>query len=316
MTDTGVLLRDPPALRARIFVRRKRLHLQRVALKRAARRGGVDEPPVRPVFVIGCPRSGTTLLFRLLRGHPGLRALPGEGHLFWATYQHPRDKGWGSDRATAEDVIPGEPRLIYTGISRVGGTGRFLDKTPRNSLKIPYLASLFPDATFVLLKRDGRPTVSSLIEGWTVRHGVSYTLPEPLHLKEYRGRLWSYVLPPGWREWASTSVAEVAAFQYVSCYETALGDLAVLPKERVVSLGFEELLSDPQGAMVALLDRLSLQIDRGVMEMASNLDRHPVQTNSPPREGKWKERMHLLEPVLDRITPTMRRLGYEVEVDA
>lgn len=303
---------DPLKARAKVFVRRRRLHAHRLWLKTIAAARGTDQPPSRPVFVVGCPRSGTTLLFRLLRRHPELSAPLGEGHVLWSTYQHPRDKGWASDRATAEDIKEGEARYLYTGIRSFAGEARFLDKTPRNVLKIPYLASLFPGASFVLLKREARATVNSLIEGWEVRHGVSYRLPQQLDLAEYRGDRWSYVLPPGWRQVAGTSFADVAALQYRASYETALDDLARLPSGSVTCLKFEQLLEDPIGTMGTLLDRLELERVAEVMEMAGNLEAHPVQTNSPPRPEKWRAREDQILRIMPAVAPTMSRLGYEV----
>lgn len=301
---------DPLSLRVDIFARRRRLHAYRRYLRTLAAARGIDEPPSRPIFVIGCPRSGTTLLFRLLKCHGSLRGLHGEGHVLWSAYQHPRDKNWSSDRATAADIRSGEARYLYTGIAEIAGTRRFLDKTPRNSLKVSYLASLFPDATFVLLARDGPATVSSLIEGWKLRHGVSYRLPLELRLAEYRGRYWSYVLPSGWRYRVNTSIAEVAALQYVSSYETALDDLASIRSDRVVLIRFEDLLRDPVPEITRLSGRLELAPSEPMIDMASHLESHPVQTTSPPRPGKWRDRAEEIAGIRDLIAPTMERLGY------
>lgn len=303
---------DPPRLRAEVWVRRRRLHAHRLWLRAVAAAAGTDEPPERPIFVVGCPRSGTTLLFRLLRRHEALGAPHGEGHVLWNTFHHPRGSGWSSDRVVA--VAPGERRYVYTGVRRLSGGARFMDKTPRNVLKIPYLAQLFPGARFVLLKRNGPATVSSLIEGWTVRHGVSYRLPEPLRLAEYRGRFWSYVLPEGWRRWASTSIAEVAAFQYASSYDTALADFAAHPELPLTEVVFEDLLDNPLDEARRLLEELDLPPSARVMDMAANLGAHPVQTNSPPRPEKWRERADEIGRVLPLVAPTMERLGYDARV--
>lgn len=315
MSARDVMVTDPLALRAGTFVKRRRLHLQRLLLRAEAATRGTDEAPRQPIIVVGCPRSGTTLLFRLLRRHEALGSPRGEGHVLWNTFHHPRMHEWSSDRVVAEDIRPGERRYIYTGVKRLSRGARFLDKTPRNSLKIPYLRALFPDAVFVLLKRNGPDTVSSLIEGWTVRHGVSYRLPEPLRLREYHGRLWSYVLPPGWRDVAGTSIAMVAAFQYVSSYETALDDMASLPPEARYDIVFEDLLEDPLEQTASLLEALGLPPSEGVMDMARNLGAHPVQANSPPRPEKWRLRAGQIASVLADITPTMARLGYSTRVE-
>lgn len=306
------MIEDPARVWLGNAKRRNLRRLQRLWLHGVAAVRGTDEPPSRPIFVVGCPRSGTSLLFTLLRRHDDVRSLPGEGHVLWSTYQHPRLKGWSSDRLTAEDIRPREPRYLYTGVRRIAGAHRFLDKTPKNVLRMPYLAKLFPDARFVLLKRDGRATVSSLIEGWRVRQSPSYRLPERLQLSDYQGRMWSYILPPGWRDWTHTSIAEVAAFQYVSSYEIALDDTNALKPDAVVELAFEDLVRNPVDEVARLLDRLELGPSSRVTEMAQDLGAYPVMANSPPRPDKWRDRSNDIERVLPQIAPTMARLGYDV----
>ena len=55
------------------------------------------EPPVQPILVIGCPRSGTSALQELLVRSPELASVHNEGHILWDAYHHPRDRGWDSD---------------------------------------------------------------------------------------------------------------------------------------------------------------------------------------------------------------------------
>ena len=266
-------------------------------------------PPVRPVFILGCPRSGTSLLYALLRRHEGLASPTGEGHLLWNAYQHPRLKDWSSDRATQEDIKPGERDFLYGAIRQIAGGRRFLDKTPKNTLRLPYLAALFPGARFILLCRDAPATVASLIEGWEVRQSPSYRLPVRLNLAEYRGRLWSFVLPPGWQDLVDTTIAEVAAHQYASCYTTVLDDIERVPAS-VVPLRFEDLLERPEVEVPRLLDHLELPPSTPVLNMAADLASHPVQSNSPPAPDKWRRRAAEIHAVLPLTEPAARRLGY------
>lgn len=300
------------SLRVRLGMRKRRVATvaQRARLRLAAARRGTDVPPRAPVFVLGSPRSGTSLLFKLLGRHPELRSLGGEGHVLWNTYQHPRLKGWSSDRAVAADVSEPERRFMYRSVSALVGTRRFLEKTPKNMLRIPYLEELFEDARYVFLKRDGRAVVNSLIEGWEVRQSPVYRLPQPLELDDYRGRLWSFVLPPEWRTWAKTSIAQVAAFQYASSYDFALADLGQVPPQRVVELRFEDLLERPLEETARMLAGLELPPAPEVEEVAANLAGNVVQSNSPPRPDKWKERGDRIAAVMPMVEPTMRRLGY------
>ncbi len=289
-------------------------YVQRLRILRAkivAAPNAQIDPPRRPIFIIGAPRSGTTLLFHLLRGHESLRSLPVEGHVLWGAYQHPRLKAWSSDRAVADDIRDHERRYVYAGIGALAGESTFLDKTPKNALKVPYLIDLFPDARFVFLKRDGRAVVSSLIEGWRMRRGISYRLPVKLHLADYRGPFWCYLLPPGWRDLVRTSIAEVAAHQYVSSCETALDDLRVLPSERRVDVVYEELVSHPVDEARRLMDQLELAESEPVVDFARHLADHRAGAISAPRLGKWRDRAREIEPILPTIGPTMSRLGYE-----
>src|SRR6266511_4078160 len=79
-----------------------------------------DRPPARePIFIVGSPRSGTTLLFELLRRSPGVGALPGESHLLSEPF-HPTARGFETTHELrAEDVAPNEPRAVRWMIDRI-----------------------------------------------------------------------------------------------------------------------------------------------------------------------------------------------------
>jgi len=309
--------RHPSSLGASYRYVRK-LTYERVGILRhklVVRDPELRRPPARPIFVVGCPRSGTTLLFQLLRCHENVRALPGEGHVLWNAYQHPRLKGWTSDRATGADIRPGEAGYLYAAINRLAGGFRFLDKTPKNVLKIPYLAALFPDASFVLIKRDGPGTVSSLIDGWKARRGISYRLPIPLHLADLpRTRLWSFVLPQGWRQVVGTSIAEVAALQYVDSWETALTDVRALPAGSWTVVSYEDLVADPVRESRRLLEVLELPASDQVEAFARRLPHNPVAAITPPAPGKWRRNAEDILRIYPSIAPTVARLGYETGV--
>jgi len=306
------------SVRERLRFAQRKLDRDRRRLSIRVRTARREPLPVRrPVFVLGCPRAGTTLMFALLRRHPALGGFHTEAHLLWEAYQHPARHGWSSDRSTAGSIGRGEAMFLARVIGRVAGDRRFLDKTPKNALRVPYLEALFPDASFVFIHRDGRATVSSLIEGWTARRGVSYRLPERLRLDDYGGRYWSYILPPGWRDLIGTSIAEVAAFQYRVANEMAIDDLDRLDPARVVKVAYEDVVGRPQAVVDDLLRRLDLAPASEVSAFARELDRHLVSSISPPRADKWRARSEQLAPVMHVVEPMMRRLGYtDVEVVA
>jgi hypothetical protein len=212
----------------------------------------------------------------------------------------------------ATDIAQAEPNFIYTAIDKVANGGRFLDKTPKNSLRVPYLNALFPDAMFIFLHRDGRANVASLIEGWNARHGISYRLPLRIDLGSVRGRYWSYLLPPEWRSAAQTTVEQVAALQYRMANETALDDLKLIGSDRAVRIGFEEFLARPRVVTARLFGLLGISQSDRMNQFAASLGEHIVSSVTPPRPDKWRDRVAQLERVLPEVAPTMQRLGYEV----
>jgi hypothetical protein len=61
---------------------------------------------IKPVFIIGAPRSGTSLLQKILRGHSAFWSLPSESDIVWDQFCHPRLRGWESEAMEAEDITP------------------------------------------------------------------------------------------------------------------------------------------------------------------------------------------------------------------
>lgn len=157
-----------------------------------------DIGPNPHVFVVGCPRSGTTLLRRLLNAHPELCIPKAETHWIPKFYQ----KGHGLDanrRVTKDfiDVLLDYPKFRKFGIGRtqlvelLGGSeavdypqfvARILDhygktrgkrlvgdKTPGYARHVPLLHQLFPAARFIHVIRDGRDVALSLLS-WERLH--------------------------------------------------------------------------------------------------------------------------------------------------
>src|SRR5213083_3056794 len=74
------------------------------------------KPPERPILVIGCPRSGTSVLLDVLLRSTQLGSIHNEGHILWQPHHHPKDRGWDSDRLGAQDVGERERDYVYLAI--------------------------------------------------------------------------------------------------------------------------------------------------------------------------------------------------------
>jgi len=116
------------------------------------------------VFLLGFPRSGTTLLEQVLASHPDIEALEERDTLADAA-----DAFRGADGLAALAAAPqaeiSRLRAAYWGrVGREGAQVRdkvFVDKMPLNTFRLPIIAKLFPDARVLFARRDPRDVVLS-----------------------------------------------------------------------------------------------------------------------------------------------------------
>jgi hypothetical protein len=130
----------------------------------------------RPIFIIGCARSGTTLLRMILDSHPRISC--GEETKFLADLEpivgaHQRLlASYGFDRAWWLDRI----RDMYGGFQAAylerRGKARWAEKTPSYTLHLAFVEELYPDAQYIHIIRDGRDVVASFRDRWGYRSGV------------------------------------------------------------------------------------------------------------------------------------------------
>jgi LPS sulfotransferase NodH len=181
---------------------------------------GVD----RPVIVLGCPRSGTTLLQVAVHAHPRM-ALPPETWLLVDAYRRRLDFGDLTERAGRERVaewvlarrktrdlgldavqlrqriVSAPPTLgsclgtVLQAYAERFGKTRWGDKRPGYYQDVRVLLRLFPDAQFVHVVRDGRDCVASLKRMPWWRTGSSNAVATWVEALEL-GRHWSRKLGP------------------------------------------------------------------------------------------------------------------------
>jgi len=260
----------------------------------------------RPIFVVNPPRSGSSLLFETLSQSPTLMTVGGESHALIegvdALGVHARN--WDSNRLTAEDADPevvAQLRARFAAALRDrtgrsaprGARVRMLEKTPKNALRIPFLAAAFPEARFVYLYRDPREVLASMMEAW--ESGRFRTYPK---LPGWEGeRPWSMLLTPGWRELARLPLNEIVAAQWAAATAIMLDDLdRIAPDRRVVSR-YDALIAEPDAEVRRLAQALDFVWER---KLGAEL---PVasHTVSAPREDKWKKREAEIMAVLPSI---------------
>jgi tetratricopeptide (TPR) repeat protein len=111
-----------------------------------------------PVFVLGFPRSGTTLLEQMLDAHPGFQAMDERAFIHELTERMElAGQPYPSALATLTDTEADQLRAVYAamvhGVVPDLGERRLVDKNPLNMLCLPMIARLFPEARIILCLR-------------------------------------------------------------------------------------------------------------------------------------------------------------------
>ena len=122
------------------------------------------------VFIVGSERSGTTILGEILNLHPDISQWY-EPYFVWDKYF--RNKS--HDERTEEDATPEIIKQIYKDFEIFRKKNKcpvIVDKSPRNSLKIPFIQKIFPNARFIHLLRDGRDVTLSINKEWIRRKKI------------------------------------------------------------------------------------------------------------------------------------------------
>ncbi len=261
-------------------------------------------PPTfrNPIFIVAAPRSGSTMLFEALQKNNDLWTIGDESQREVESIPtlHPENRGYDSNRLSTEDYTPQIGALLMDAfmnrLQNAAGSSyqqtpeefrpssiRFLEKTPKNSLRIPFFRRMFPNAKFIFLHRAARPNIGSMIDAWESQRFVTYA-----RLPDWRGPKWSLLLPPAWSSMRGRPIPEIAAWQWAQTNEQIMHDLSTLPRADWTHLSYESLLDNP----AEMLQRLCqfAEIPYGPrMQAIANQD-FPLSryTFTAPNEDKWK----------------------------
>jgi sulfotransferase family protein/aspartyl/asparaginyl beta-hydroxylase len=269
----------------------------------------------RPVFIIAAPRSGSTLLFETLAVSHDVATIGGEGHLLIESMPElqPGAPGIESNRLIAshatDDIAARVRAQILAQLQDARGQRvppdaalRFLEKTPKNALRIPFFNHLFPDARFIVLWRDPCENLGSIIDAWRSGNWKTYN-----GLDGFDGP-WSLLLPPGWRALNGRPLEEIAATQWDTTNRIILDDLAWLPGERWTVVQYADLLSTPADTVRRLCAFMDVPFDDALAQRAASPLPHARYTLTAPDPQKWRRHEAAITRVLPTLDTTLQRL--------
>ncbi|MBL8554144.1 MAG: sulfotransferase [Phenylobacterium sp.] len=139
-----------------------------------------DDAPKAHVFLLGFPRSGTTLLEQVLASHPDVEALEERETLEEAQrafLSQPQDLIRLARAGEAELAPLREAYWARVKAEGANPAGKvFVDKHPLNTFRLPLILKLFPDARILFARRDPRDVVLSCFRRRFTMSGSAYQL--------------------------------------------------------------------------------------------------------------------------------------------
>ena len=247
------------------------------------------------VFLIGFPRSGTTLLEVILEGHPDVVTLEERELFLDCALRYMGDVQDLHALANAtEDELDVYRAAYWQAVRSCGVEPRgktFVDKYPLNILKLPLIARLFPHAKILLARRDPRDVVLSCFRR---RFQMSAPLYELLTLEG------------GARYYDRVMQIEQRLLAFFDLHPHVIGH--------------EALLDDFEGEMRRLCAYLGIEWTAKMGDFADRAKKRPSATPSTAQLagglsrrglGQWRRYGDEMAGVLPMLAPWVAAFGYE-----
>ncbi|WP_198651489.1 tetratricopeptide repeat-containing sulfotransferase family protein [Dyella sp. C11] len=252
-----------------------------------------------PVFVVGFPRSGTTLLEQMLDAHPQLQSMD-ENPFFnrLADLLTSHDKRILDDLSVLRQYDADELRRSYYAmvderVQRRPGV-RIVDKNPLNTMWLPLINRLFPNARIIL----------------ALRHPCDVILS--CHMQDFRAPTLAL---------ACTSLDRLAR-GYVQVMQRWVDESTIL-QPAAMNLRYEDVVDDLPGQAQRIAQFLGLddaspmlgfhEHARGKTYIGTPSYSQVIEPVNRKAMGRWQKYREWIEPVLPTLDPMLRHWGYEVD---
>jgi tetratricopeptide (TPR) repeat protein len=233
-----------------------------------------------PIFIVGLPRTGTTLTERIIASHSKVESAD---ETFFMRIVIKRVSGITAKEDMSPAIIEAaakkDIRLIASGYRdavdyRLGSRPMFIDKLPENALYLGFIAKAFPEARIIHLRRNPMDACFAMYKQSYFRQ--AYRL-------EDLGR-------------------------YYVAYDRLYKHWKSVLKERFIEVNYESLVSDLEGQAGVLLDKLGLDFEQACIDFHLNKTPSATASNVQVREKahtrsikKWKNWESQLQALRDHL---------------
>ncbi|MBV9655389.1 MAG: sulfotransferase [Acetobacteraceae bacterium] len=265
-------------------------------------RAGIREDGAQPVFVLGFPRSGTTLVEQMLSAHPRIAAgdeLPIIGDIIAGlqrrfdsplSYPDALAELWMADHASGLDELRDHylRRVAQFGVTEKRGATRFTDKMPLNEMHLGLIALMFPAAPLIHVIRHPLDVVLSVF-AHDLTHGFACAYELETIARHY-----------------------VLIMELVQHYRREMS-------VRYLPVRYEALVDDPASSLRRMLAFVGEDYDARCLRFEENERRARTASYAQVTEplydrSRFRYRRYIrhLEPVIPILQPVIEHLGYTV----
>ncbi len=244
-------------------------------------------------FLVGFPRSGTTLLDRMLGAHPEIEVLE-EKSLFSSLHQDWLEPGTLESLADVTEAQITDARATYrremSRHRRQPQRSLVIDKLPLNLSYLFLIHRLFPEAPVIFLQRHPLDVcISCYFQSFELEASMAYFL-DIQHTAQYYDAVMQV---------ASLSIGQLGNPLHKLCYE--------------------DLVAEPEAQLRALLGFLALEWNDSVLQYRQPHGADTINTPSYQQVsqalysqsiGKWQHYSKQLEPILPVLQPWVKHFGY------
>jgi len=280
-----------------------------------------------PVIIIGAPRSGTNMLRDILTSFDGVGTWPcDEINYIW---RHGNVR-YPSDEIPTSHATPAIKKFIRQRFEMIAKTQNIdvvVEKTCANSLRVPFVNQIVPDAKYIFIYRDGIDAIGSAKLRWTAELDLSYILKKVrfvpimdlpyyavryfwsrLHRlisRERRLAFWGPALDNIQEILQRHTLNEICALQWQSCVEKSEEAFSVMPEDKVVRVCYEEFVRHPERELEKILSFLGKKVSEAEIIAAVK-----KVSNSSLEKGRKRLGDEQVKHLESLIGETLKRYGY------
>jgi hypothetical protein len=282
----------------------------------------------QPIIIIGAPRSGTNMLRDVLCQFQKVGTWPcDEINYVW---KH-GNIGSETDEFSVDMVRPKVKEFIrkeFDNFASDNDLNFLVEKTCANSLRIPFIDQVIPEAKYIFIVRDGVDVVGSAAIRWKAKLDLFYIVKKvryvplldiPYYALRYLGSrvykffsseqrlsFWGPSYIGLYEDLKQHSLEEICALQWQRCVDLSEQAFYNMPENQVIKIKYEEFVNNPVEVLRQVLSQLGIQhTDDQLRESVIDVSAKSI--------GKGRQALNKVEikAISELISDTLNRHDYK-----